>query len=354
MDPSQLERWVTTHDSYEGGAAGPARARATSSARSCGSPASRSRSAGGWRRPIRRGSRAGSARVRRARRRTSSTGSSGEDGETRFEYENEFALPGGVLGKAAGGLLAAGPGCARRGAIARAPARPPLRVASRASSPRDPITEVLMKAGTRLGAALTPARSRSARSRRSRPARSRRGGGAAKSECSLSASEQRHLGASYVYTLKVQEPELRQGQAAGQEVPRVPPRQRRRERQVQLGQGLQLQREDARLLAAAVQRQGELHEGLEEVQADLRREHVRCSDQSRRSPGVDAVDAPRSAAIDEPASFRWMPSDSRTIVSLPSTVDRVRVALARREDGHRVDRPGPGRPMAGRRPRSPR
>jgi carbon monoxide dehydrogenase subunit G len=33
------------------------------------------------------------------------------DGEgTRFEYENEFALPGGVLGKAAGGLLSAAPG----------------------------------------------------------------------------------------------------------------------------------------------------------------------------------------------------------------------------------------------------
>ena len=33
-----------------------------------------------------------------------------EDGGTRFDYENEFALPGGVLGKAAGGLLSAAPG----------------------------------------------------------------------------------------------------------------------------------------------------------------------------------------------------------------------------------------------------
>ena len=33
-----------------------------------------------------------------------------EDGGTRFDYENEFALPGGALGKAAGGLLAAAPG----------------------------------------------------------------------------------------------------------------------------------------------------------------------------------------------------------------------------------------------------
>lgn len=32
------------------------------------------------------------------------------DGGTRFEYENEFALPGGVMGKVAGGLLSAAPG----------------------------------------------------------------------------------------------------------------------------------------------------------------------------------------------------------------------------------------------------
>ena len=32
---------------------------------------------------------------------------SDEEGQTRFEYTNEFALPGGMLGKAAGGLLAA-------------------------------------------------------------------------------------------------------------------------------------------------------------------------------------------------------------------------------------------------------
>ncbi|MGH2988006.1 MAG: SRPBCC family protein, partial [Solirubrobacterales bacterium] len=33
-----------------------------------------------------------------------------EDGGTRFDYRSEFALPGGVLGKVAGGLLAAAPG----------------------------------------------------------------------------------------------------------------------------------------------------------------------------------------------------------------------------------------------------
>ena len=33
-----------------------------------------------------------------------------EDGGTRFSYENTFALPGGALGKVAGGLLSAAPG----------------------------------------------------------------------------------------------------------------------------------------------------------------------------------------------------------------------------------------------------
>ena len=33
-----------------------------------------------------------------------------EDDGTRFDYRNEFALPGGGLGKLAGGLLAAAPG----------------------------------------------------------------------------------------------------------------------------------------------------------------------------------------------------------------------------------------------------
>jgi carbon monoxide dehydrogenase subunit G len=32
------------------------------------------------------------------------------NGGTRFDYENEFALPGGALGKVAGGLLSAAPG----------------------------------------------------------------------------------------------------------------------------------------------------------------------------------------------------------------------------------------------------
>ena len=33
-----------------------------------------------------------------------------DNGGTRFDYENEFALPGGAFGKVAGGLLSAAPG----------------------------------------------------------------------------------------------------------------------------------------------------------------------------------------------------------------------------------------------------
>ena len=59
-----------------------------------------------------------------------------------------------------------------------------------------------MKAGFKLGAALTCAVAICAIA--AIPAGAKQaGGGTAKSDCSLSASEQRHLGASYVYTLKV-------------------------------------------------------------------------------------------------------------------------------------------------------
>ena len=58
-----------------------------------------------------------------------------------------------------------------------------------------------MKAGLKLGAALTCAVAICAIA--AIPAGAQAGGGTAKSDCSLSASEQRHLGASYVYTLKV-------------------------------------------------------------------------------------------------------------------------------------------------------
>lgn len=109
MDPALLERWVTAHDSYEGAAAGPMSegdeftqklrlARKSFKVR--------------WR--VVTAEEPGLARW-------SGEGPAGstaavvyrlaaEEGGTRFEYENEFALPGGALGKAAGGLLAAAPG----------------------------------------------------------------------------------------------------------------------------------------------------------------------------------------------------------------------------------------------------
>jgi hypothetical protein len=59
-----------------------------------------------------------------------------------------------------------------------------------------------MKAGTKLAAALTCAIAICAIAAIPAGAKGT-SGGAAKSSCSLSASEQRHLGASYVYTLNV-------------------------------------------------------------------------------------------------------------------------------------------------------
>jgi uncharacterized protein YndB with AHSA1/START domain len=109
MDPSLLERWVTTHDSYEGAAAGPLNEgdEFTQKLRLAGKSFRVD-----W-------------RVIEAKRpelaRWEGDGPAGstanviyrltaEDGGTRFDYENQFALPGGVLGKAAGGLLSAAPG----------------------------------------------------------------------------------------------------------------------------------------------------------------------------------------------------------------------------------------------------
>jgi carbon monoxide dehydrogenase subunit G len=109
MDPSRLERWVTTHDSYEGAGPGPLTegAEFTQKLRLAGKSfkvrwrvveAERPRLAV-WEGDGPAGSTANVAyRLEAA------------DGGTRFEYENEFALPGGVLGKAAGGLLSAAPG----------------------------------------------------------------------------------------------------------------------------------------------------------------------------------------------------------------------------------------------------
>jgi len=109
MDPSLLERWVTAHDSYKGVGAGPLDEgdKFTQKLRLAGTPF-RVR----W-------------RVVEAERphvaRWEGKGPAGskadvvyrlaaENGGTRFDYENVFALPGGAVGKAAGGLLTAAPG----------------------------------------------------------------------------------------------------------------------------------------------------------------------------------------------------------------------------------------------------
>ncbi len=109
MDPSLLERWVTTHDSYEG--AGPGTLDDGDEF------TQRLRLAGKGFDVRWRVVEADAPRLAR----WSGDGPAGstanvvyrleaDDGGTRFDYENEFALPGGVLGKAAGGLLAAAPG----------------------------------------------------------------------------------------------------------------------------------------------------------------------------------------------------------------------------------------------------
>src|SRR5687768_3268586 len=61
--------------------------------------------------------------------------------------------------------------------------------------------EVRMKAGTRFGLAVAMVTAIGALA--AMPATAAEKAGASKADCSLSASEQRNLGASYVYTLKV-------------------------------------------------------------------------------------------------------------------------------------------------------
>ena len=109
MDPTRLERWVTTHDSVDATAAGPVSAgdSFTQKLRLAGKSfevewkvveADAPRLAR-WDGDGPAGSTANVVYRLEA-----------EDGGTRFEYENEFALPGGVLGKVAGGVLSAAPG----------------------------------------------------------------------------------------------------------------------------------------------------------------------------------------------------------------------------------------------------
>ena len=109
MDPSLLARWVTTHDSYEGAPAGPLAegAEFTQKLRLAGKSFKvRWRVVEARRPELARWEGEGPA---------GSTASvvyrlTAEDGGTRFDYENQFALPGGAFGKVAGGLLSAAPG----------------------------------------------------------------------------------------------------------------------------------------------------------------------------------------------------------------------------------------------------
>jgi uncharacterized protein YndB with AHSA1/START domain len=109
MDPALLERWVTTHDSYEDASPGPLSAgdEFTQKLRLAGKSFKvRWRVVEAERPALARWEGDGPA---------GSTANvlyrlTAEDGGTRFDYENEFALPGGVLGKAAGGVLSAAPG----------------------------------------------------------------------------------------------------------------------------------------------------------------------------------------------------------------------------------------------------
>ena len=109
MDPARLERWVTTHDSFEGIGPGPVDSgdAFTQKLRLAGrSFEVRWRVVEADRPAIARwegdGPAGSTARV--------TYRLAAQDGGTRFDYENEFALPGGVLGKAAGAVLAAAPG----------------------------------------------------------------------------------------------------------------------------------------------------------------------------------------------------------------------------------------------------
>lgn len=109
MDPSLLERWVTAHDSYKGAGAGPLEAgdRFTQRLRLAGTPfkvkwrvvEADEPSLARWEGKGPAGSKADVIYRLTV-----------ENGGTRFDYENIFALPGGPVGKAAGGLLVAAPG----------------------------------------------------------------------------------------------------------------------------------------------------------------------------------------------------------------------------------------------------
>ena len=109
MDPALLERWVTAHDSFKGVAAGPLGQgdEFTQKLRLAGTPfkvrwtvvEADEPALARWHG---KGPAGSSAEV--------TYRISAENGGTRFDYENEFSLPGGPVGKAAGGILVAAPG----------------------------------------------------------------------------------------------------------------------------------------------------------------------------------------------------------------------------------------------------
>jgi uncharacterized protein YndB with AHSA1/START domain len=109
MDPRQLRRWVTTHDSVAGATSGPVREgdSFTQKLRLAGKSfevdwtvvEADEPHLARW-----EGQGPGGSRAQVSYRLAS------EDGGTRFDYHSKFALPGGALGKVAGGLLAAAPG----------------------------------------------------------------------------------------------------------------------------------------------------------------------------------------------------------------------------------------------------
>jgi uncharacterized protein YndB with AHSA1/START domain len=109
MDPSLLERWVTTHDSLSGAAPGPVAEgdSFTQKLRLAGKTfdvtwtvvEADAPHLARW-----EGAGPGGARAE------VSYLLERQDRGTRFEYRNRFSLPGGALGRFAGGLLAAAPG----------------------------------------------------------------------------------------------------------------------------------------------------------------------------------------------------------------------------------------------------
>ena len=109
MDPSRLELWVTAHDSVKDVDPGPVQegekfiqklrlAGKSFKVEWCVTETDEPRLA----RWVGDGPAGSTARVCYQLHE--------EDGGTRFDYVNEFELPGGALGKAAGGLLSAAPG----------------------------------------------------------------------------------------------------------------------------------------------------------------------------------------------------------------------------------------------------